>query len=236
MTRSTLLNLVLTLALIGPLAFIAGCDSTTVSPEAQPETAQQELESTAAHHAATRSTARVLTFGDQDEVGTSKLVRTDNGVSFRLSTTGLEPGTVHTLWMVIFNEPENCSDGCGDDDLFNLDATPDLAYGAGSVIGESGRATFAGDRNEGDNTGSIMQEWLGLPEPGLVDARKAEIHFVVHSHGPKIPGLVNEMLHTFNAGCGPNFIEGLPQVPESLGTYGPNTCKDVQFAVHTPPN
>lgn len=235
MTRSIPFHSILTLALLGTLIFTPGCDSATVSPEAQPEAEQQELRGTAASQGASHSTVPVLTFATGEEVGSSKLVRTDNGVSFTLSTTGLEPGSVHTLWMVIFNEPENCTDpGCGTDDLTNVDATPDLAYAAGTVIGGSGRATFSGHRNEGDNGGSIMEEWLGLPEPGLETARGAEIHFVVHSHGPKIPGLVNEMLHTFNAGCGPVFSEAFPEVPESLGTYGPNTCRDVQFAVHAP--
>ena len=233
-TRSSLIS-TLALILIGTLAFTTGCDTATVTPDARPEADQNDLSATAAHQAASRSTAPVLSFATMDEVGTSTLVRTDSGVSFRVSTTGLEPGTVHTLWVVIFNQPENCTDpGCGNDDLFNPDATADVTYGAGTVIGDSGQATFAGHRSEGDNSGSVMQEWLDLPEHGLIDARAAEIHFVVHSHGPKIPGLVDEMLHSFNAGCGPNFIDGLPPVPESLGTHGPNTCEDVQFAVHTP--
>jgi hypothetical protein len=61
---------------------------------------------------------------------------------------------------------------------------------------------------------------------GLMDARKAEIHFVIRSHGPLIPGIIHEQISTFNAGCG-----GFP--PE-LGTPGPNTCEDLQFAVHLP--
>lgn len=235
MTRSPLLHSTLILALIGTLLFTLGCDSATVSPGDHPKATQQDVGGMAANQTTSNSTVPVLTFATGKEVGSSKLVRTDNGVSFKLSTTGLKPGTVHTLWMVIFNEPENCTDpGCGTDDLVNLDATPELTYAAGTAIGGSGKATFAGHRNEGDNGGSIMEEWLGLPEPGLETARGAEIHFVVHSHGPKIPGLVNEMLHTFNAGCGPVFSEEFPRVPQSLGTYGPNTCRDVQFAVHSP--
>lgn len=222
----------LPIALVGPLLFTAGCDRADVlSPSARPEAPPPA----AAVQKASRSTADVLTFATQEKVGTSRLVRTDRGVSFRLSTSGLEPGTVHTLWMVVFNEPESCTaPGCGGDDLFNADAKPDLVYAAGHVIGGSGRATFAGHQNEGAADGSIMSEWLDRAGHGLLDARGAEIHFVVHSHGPVIPELVSEMLHTFNAGCGPDFIEGLPPVPESLGTHGPNTCEDVQFAVHPP--
>jgi hypothetical protein len=168
-------------------------------------------------------------------MGTSQLVRTDDGVSFRLSTTGLDPGTVHTLWMVIFNNPENCNDGCGLDDFDpSRGVEVDVVYAAGSVIGGAGGATFAGSRREGEEGGSILGEWLGLPTPGLLDPREAEIHFIVHSHGALIPELVAEMLRTFNAGCGPIFDPNLPPVPESLGTHGPNTCTDVQFAAHLP--
>lgn len=189
---------------------------------------------TKAPNAASSSISNVYTFADMTEVGTSNLLRTTNGVSFELSTTQLESNTVVTLWMVIFNVPENCVDGCDINDLSNAAVETDVVYASGRVIGGSGKATYAGHRNEGDNSGSILPAWLGLPSPGLIDARKAEIHFIVHSHGPKIPGLVNEMIHSFNAGCGPVFDPTLPDVPEELGTYGPNTCEDIQFAVHTP--
>ncbi|MCW9708070.1 hypothetical protein [Fodinibius salsisoli] len=213
---------------------VLGCESETpIAPGSNSEQSLSEI-ATKAHNPADRSSSNVYTFADMTEVGTSNLVRKANGVSYNLQTSELEPGTVVTLWMVIFNNPENCSEDCGNDDLANLEANIDVVYASGRIIGESGKATYAGHRNEGDNSGSIFPAWLGLPNPGLVNAEKAEIHFVVHTHGPKIPELVNEMLHSFNAGCGPNFVEGLPPVPEELGTYGPNTCEDIQFAVHKP--
>ena len=47
------------------------------------------------------------------------LVRMHHGLSMTISTTGLEPGNVYTIWWVIFNAPENCSDSvCGPDDVF----------------------------------------------------------------------------------------------------------------------
>ena len=41
-----------------------------------------------------------------EPVGSSKLVRTDNGLSADLKTTGLTPGHVVTLWWVVFNYPD----------------------------------------------------------------------------------------------------------------------------------
>lgn len=208
------------------LALLAGCgDQEVLSPD--PHSGPRFA-------GAARSAAAVLTFAEMMPVGTSRLVRNDNGVSVSLSTTGLPVGTTATLWMVVFNQPSNCSPpGCGEDDLFAPMAMADVMYTAGKVIGGSGRATFAGRRGEGDNSGSLFAA-LGLPSPGLIDARMAEIHFVVRSHGPKIPAMVDEMIHTFNGACqnpGPPFPDPLP--PE-LGAPGPNTCMDVQFAVHEP--
>jgi hypothetical protein len=181
-----------------------------------------------------RSINPVLLWNDpSQQVGSSTLLRTRQGVSFDLQTSSLTRDEVVTLWMVVFNNPEHCDGGCDIPDFFNPAVQADALYAGGRVIGGSGTANYAGHRNVGDSSGSIFPAWLGLPAYGIIDSHKAEIHFVVHTHGPKIPGLVGEMLHTFNAGCAPEFME-IP-VPEELGTHGPNTCEDVQFTVHTPP-
>jgi hypothetical protein len=179
------------------------------------------------------TTSPVLLWDDpSQQMGTSTLTRTKNGVSFTLSTSGLIANDVVTLWMVVFNNPEHCDDGCDIPDFFNPLVQADALYADGRLIGPSGRASYAGRRNVGDARGSIFPAWLGLPAYGILDADKAEIHFVVHTHGQKIPGLVGEMLRSFNAGCGPTFMD-IP-VPEELGTHGPNTCQDVQFTMHLP--
>lgn len=181
------------------------------------------------------TTASIVTFEGMEEKGSSTLTRTDGRISYDLSTTGLEPGTANTLWVVIFNRPEYCDGDCDDADLANPDVMADVVFGgSGQVVGSSGEATFSGSRKVGDNSGSILGEWMDLPENGLMDPRGAEIHFVIRNHGPVIEGLEQEMISTFNAGCGPVAMEGAPDVPETLGTYGDNTCVDTQFAVHQP--
>lgn len=227
------------LALAMAVALMPGCSDIPIAgPDLPGEALSAGNATTAAMSkasAATHSVSDVLTFADMTPVGSSRLTRTDAGVSYQVRTTELEPGTATTVWMVIFNHPEHCATSpCQIDDLFNADVMADVAYAAGHVIGNAGRGGFAGRRNVGDNSGSIMGEWFGLPEHGLLDARGAEIHFIVRNHGPIIPGLVNEMISTFNAGCGPDAMEGAPPVPETLGTHGPNTCEDVQFAMHLP--
>lgn len=176
-------------------------------------------------NASATSNSSVFAFADLTEVGSSRLTRNDHGVSVELSTTGLEPGHAVTMWLVIFNKPENCSDAaCGADDV--APGTPvmvDVLNAGGSLVGGSGKATVAYHQRVGPGRYSVFN-LRGFASPGLMDARTAEIHLVVRSHGPAIPGLAHEMTHTFAGGC-----SGLPAV---LGTPGPNVCADLQFAVH----
>ena len=77
---------------------------------------------------------------------------------------------------------------------------------------------------------AVADPLLGAPEYGIEDARGAEIHYVVRTHGPVIPGFEYEMTHTFNGCC---QLNGLPDDPR-LGPVGPNTCANLQFAMHLP--
>jgi hypothetical protein len=175
--------------------------------------------------------APVLTFSEEDRVGRSRMIRFDGGVLATVQTSSLEPGTATTLWMVVFNAPEHCSGGdCGSDDLRNPDVRADLLWVDGQVIGPSGRARYFVFKREGDTAGSIADPFLSAPAYGVEDAHETEIHYVVRTHGPVIPGLDHDMTHSFNGGC---QLGSLPDDPR-LGEPGPNTCANLQFAVHLP--
>ena len=129
----------------------------------------------------------------------------------------------------MWNAPENCSTShCSEADLFYPAVVSDVIYAAGNVVGGNGKSAFAAYLSEGDNSGSISPAF-GFPAPGLIDAETAEIHLVVRTHGQAIPGLINAQIHTFAGGC-----SEFPPFPPSLGTPGPNTCEDIQFAIHLP--
>lgn len=209
---------------------VLACDETPTQPRGD----SPEFAAATVAGSTIRTTSPVLLFEDpSQQMGTSTLIRNKKGVSFSLETQGLTPDDVVTLWMVVFNNPEHCVDGCDIPDFFIPEVQADALYSDGRVIGRSGKANYAGHRNVGDTKGSIFPAWLNLPAYGILDVNKAEIHFIVHTHGQKIPGLVGEMLHTFNAGCGPEFMD-IP-VPQELGTHGPNTCEDLQFTMHLAP-
>jgi hypothetical protein len=133
--------------------------------------------------AATQTTSPVTTFAGA-VVGTSTLTRTDSGISFSLSTTGLQGGHAVTIWWMVFNPNGPLS----------------VQYAAGHVIDEGGAAEFGGYLQEGDTDGVINDG------PGLLDALAADVVLVVRDHGPTDPGRVDEQIHTFGA-CNPTCTD-----------------------------
>ena len=184
---------------------------------------------------ASQSEATVFRFSDSAAVGSSKLVRTDSGVSMTLKTSELEPGNAVTVWWVIFNNPGECDAPCDEPDLFKLGVDGSFGYAAGNIVGANGKINFGGHLAEGDTSGMVMG-------PGLLDTSKAEIHLAVHPHGPKIPGLVDSQVSTFLGGCRIDEWVGLLGLlgisEEALplrGEPGPNVCATVQGAAHPAP-
>lgn len=158
----------------------------------------------------------------------AQLVRTDRSVNASLHTRDLIPGHVYTLWFIVINNHEACAtDPCtAGDILFNTVAVQaDVTYGGGIVAGGSGAGTLSGHLAEG----ALDNAWFGN---GFQDARNAEIHLVVNDHGPKIPGMVAEMLHTYRGGCTDESLPGsFPATAKSDGIPGPNTCRLYQSAI-----
>jgi hypothetical protein len=164
-------------------------------------------------------TSEVFTFVPEEPVAgaVAQLVRTGSGIAYSLRTNGLMNGHAYSIWWVIFNNPEACDGDCGIEDLFvdfptdltpNPEVNPAVMSGGGNVVGQSGRAGFAGHLNEGQITN---EHPLFIGGPGLLDARGAEIHLVVRSHGPMIPGMVRLQISTFEGGC--ETVGGHPIIP-----------------------
>lgn len=180
------------------------------------------------------------------DVGDAALTRTDSGVSMTIKSAvegelfevGIgflseffSKGDATTNWWVVFNNPENCAHPlpafgakCGEGDVIDAalfgdpnDVKVDVLFATGHVAGNNWRA--AAHLSEGDTSGSVLPV-LGLDPVGLMDARKAEIHVIVRSHGPAenlVPDELAEAIHSVGGGC------------------ATNTCGDAQFAVFSPP-
>jgi hypothetical protein len=117
------------------------------------------------------------------KAGTSTLTRTDSGISFSLSTTGLQAGHAVTIWWMVLNP----------------DGSLSVLYGAGHVIDAGGAAEFGGYLQVGDTKGALLG-------PGLLDAAGADVTLVVRDHGPADPGKVEEQIHTIG-GCNPTCVD-----------------------------
>ena len=158
-------------------------------------------------------TGPVRLFSDGSAVAgsSSTLVRTSNGVSMTVHTSGLTAGDAVTIWWVIFNNPAACSHGmfglrCGHGDFSNSAVKASVMYAAGHVIGGDGTGNYGAHLSVGEMTIVVL---FG---PGLTNPMGADIHLVVHDHGPADPSLMPDEIHSFGV-CNP-------------------TCVDLQFAAH----
>lgn len=197
-------------------------------------------------NAANTKEENVYQFGSNDVVGTSTLMRSPSGVSYSIETYGPGDGSaldghMTTAWLVVFNQPENCTaeggtnghPACSLDDVMNaMSGGPnapqiDVLYGAGNVIGNGAQAHFAGYKRVGD----LNKSTFGI---GLLDSKQAEIHLVVRSHGPLAAGYgdsignVAEAIGSFIGGChGIPWFADLGVIPEEEGQ-----CNDIFYSVH----
>lgn len=141
-----------------------------------------------------RERAPVVEIADTANVtGTSTLVRSDRGLRAVLRTGGLVAGDAYTVWFIVFNNPAACDGACDGADLTNPAVGGVSTLGAGKVVrGE--RSTF------------VMRMPVGSE---LTNPHGAEIHFVVRTHGPALPGQADEQTTTLNGGCPPNVCANL---------------------------
>jgi hypothetical protein len=168
--------------------------------------------------------------GEVREIEGSKatLMTTADGIFVSLDTSGLVPGNAYTLWFVAINNPQACKNvPCkGSDVLGNSDAVQsDVGFGDGIIAGQDGTGTFTTFREKG----AIPQAWIGT---GLTHPETAEIHLVVHDHGPLISGREAEMTGTFRGACKEESLSKMaPATARADGKAGPNTCRLVQDVI-----
>ncbi|MEZ4618438.1 MAG: hypothetical protein R2867_23390 [Caldilineaceae bacterium] len=162
---------------------------------------------------------------------TAALVRTANTVTVVFTTADLVPGNIYTAWWMVANQPDACETSpCSVADIMSRAdiVHSEVGIGDGQIADEMGQAEFRATLKVGDT----LDNWFGY---GLPDTSAAEIHVVLHDHGPPVEGLVEEMLNSFRAGC---TDESLPTIFPALayadGTPGPNACIHYQFAMFQP--
>ena len=163
--------------------------------------------------------------------GTSTLIRNENNLQVQFETSNLIPNHAYTLWWVIWNKPENCTDypePCLDTDFTIADKVEvEFLYANGLVADSNGDILFTATLNENDNLNSINASVFEFPEfGGLQDAQKAEVHFILRSHGPAVDGIINQRISTFGGGCSTN-LPPFTDIPNEVGE-----CSEIQFSIH----
>ncbi len=156
------------------------------------------------------SMTKVVLFSNQSitvPYAGGSLFRNNESVFGTISTSGISPGHVVTLWWAIFNDPSFCAGAvCAPPDLNNPLVNGSLQLGGGEVVGISGRVNFSGYLAVGDNTGFYrlpMFPNMPDPAPGVVNPKGAEIHLVIRDHGPASsdPTILAQQLTSFPGGC-----------------------------------
>lgn len=189
-----------------------------------------------------QSTSDVLAFADMQPVdgAVARLVRRGDALSTRTDTRDLDHNHVVTLWWVVFNNPEHCQHGegpvaCGEGDLFDGRAgptgvEPSCMFADGSLVGGDGHARFSDRLAVGEARNSCIDFFVDLVDGlegkdyGLTNPAGAEVHLVVRSHGPRIPGQVDQQRSTFAGGCEDFLAPGTTELE-------PGQCSDLQFAL-----
>lgn len=193
--------------------------------------------------------------GPEPVVGSWSMLDREGDTLHAKIRTRVDAGHAYTVWWIIFNVPENCSDGvCGDDDIFldpddhsagfNVPQVQDVKIaalsGGGAVANPAGRLKLDIGLAEGELPTGHRRVLLAADESaiftipgagtGLMDAQSAEIHLVLLDHGPahEDPELLEEQLTEFLGACNP--------VPATFNEAGfpvdEGSCAEVQFSVH----
>ena len=170
-------------------------------------------------------------FADETSAdGKSILTRTDNMITSTVEAENLIAGNAFTVWFVVFNNPDACTDPCGEDDIFtdtglNVPGVMAAKIGVGNATANiakaDGTAEFGAVLRPGDYaaTGHQLLFPAGLEGNALLldgNGEDAEVHIIIQDHG--------------RARGGPQLLNQLTYVETGCTPY----CEDIQFSVHLP--
>lgn len=146
--------------------------------------------------------------------GTATIKRRSNGVQVQVRVEEDSPlheliaGNAITMWLGSFAHPDDCApapagapDTCSGSrgDLNDPAVGGARQFAGGKVLG-NGPINLAVDIREGDTS----DQDRGAPTEGLQNPEGAEIHFVIQTHGPPLPGHVDEQISESRGGCNPD--------------------------------
>lgn len=160
--------------------------------------------------------------------GLATLERGEDWIETTIETSGL-PAGAYTVWWLVFDTPDGCSETCDEDDLLNPDASVSDFWATGGVVSDDGTATLSVRYRVGDDLGEQdVQQILG---DGSLDTSRAEVHNIIKYHGPASsdPATLRSQTTTLLGSCdeGANAID----LGEPFGVQ----CFDPQHVVYPAP-
>lgn len=155
------------------------------------------------------------------------LFRSPAGVTLSFATRDLRPGHAYTAWWVFVDDPSACAAApCTVPEVMgNSDAVrSNLTFADSLVAPDDGAGTFVAHLAPGE----IANGWF---DSAFTDPMGAEVHVVLHDHGPVIASMREDMLTSFRGGCREESLPPSPTTALADGTPGPNSCQMWQFAL-----
>ena len=132
--------------------------------------------------------------------GTSQLLRTKEGVAFKLDTTGLVAGTGYTLWMFIDDDPDVDHPG----GPAGLEAFELRMQMGGEFAAPDGSGQFSSFLPAGAFPAANGLNVLASADGFFDKPKKADILLIVRWHGAAVSGTEYEQTHFINGGS-PNM-------------------------------
>lgn len=138
--------------------------------------------------------------------GYSTIKTNKSGVTFNYlayNMSNLDPsGHAVTLWAVFFDLGVIPSE----------ETITSMYQVSGHVIGDDGVIEFGGRVNEGQE----KDLWVGVP---LKDINNTQLVVIAKTHGPAIPGIINEQLSELEGGCNGDGPDPAPPCYEFVWSY-----------------
>ena len=185
------------------------------------------------------------TFAAPPPAGKTKLLRTRHGLGALFKTTGLTPGNAVTLWIMFFDNPEECTvaGACNPAvDIGKPGVRFDFHY-AGARIVRRAKTTLIGYLPVGELSTSGWAEMveIGAAPPSFVTPLTnpfgAQVTLAIHDHGPVQRGTTRyEQLTSYLGGCVLPFLGDAGGFAESAADLpaNPGECSTIQIALHNP--
>lgn len=187
------------LALVGAALLLPACSQESLTSAAgERATTSVGLGSGAA---VTQTASIVEDFpGSPINEGTATLIRTAQGIWLSGNSPDLVAGNAYTVWGAIFDNPSGCVDGCGPDDLTRQSAQARLSNVGGFVADATGDFEVHLARHD-----ESRQTLAGAGRSGIDNPYRAEIHFIIRTHGTAETNPSNLAAQTslLNAFCNP---------------------------------